>query len=313
MTRPTVVTGAAGFAGGHLLDLLASSGTPDLIGWHRPGDPLRDVPGVRWAGVELLDPRVVRAAIAGSRPAAIYHLAGAAHVGQSWDTTEQTLRVNVMGTQHLLDAVRADVPDARVLITSSALVYEPSDDAIDESAPLIPASPYGLSKLAQEMVGTAGGSHPHTLIVRPFNHFGPRQDPSFVSAAFAKQIAEIEAGLAPPVLRVGNLEARRDLTDVRDTVRAYQLVMTRGEVQRPYNVSRGSAIAIQALLDLLRSRARVHIDVVVDPARYRPNDTPLVLGDSSRIRAELGWAPTIAFEQTVDDLLDYWRARVAGG
>lgn len=313
MTGPIIVTGAAGFAGGHLLDLLAAHES-NVIGWYRPiGDVIRDVPGVTWVAVELLDPVAVGAEIARTRPSAIYHLAGAAHVGQSWDRTTQTLQVNVMGTHHLIEAVRSDAPDARVLITSSALVYGPSDGAISEEAPIAPANPYGLSKVAQEMVGTASGGHPHTFIARPFNHFGPRQDPAFVSAAFAKQIAEIEMGRSAPELHVGNLEARRDLTDVRDTVRAYRLIVDRGRPIRPYNVCAGRALSVRALLEMLLSRARVPIGVVVDPERYRPNDTPLVLGDPSRIHAELGWTASVPMEQTADDLLQYWRDRVAHG
>lgn len=313
MTGPIIVTGAAGFAGGHLLDLLAAHES-NVIGWYRPiGDVIRDVPGVTWVAVELLDPVAVGAEIARTRPSAIYHLAGAAHVGQSWDRTTQTLQVNVMGTHHLIEAVRSEAPDARVLITSSALVYGPSDGAISEEAPIAPANPYGLSKVAQEMVGTASGGHPHTFIARPFNHFGPRQDPAFVSAAFAKQIAEIEMGRSAPELHVGNLEARRDLTDVRDTVRAYRLIVDRGRPIRPYNVCAGRALSVRALLEMLLSRARVPIGVVVDPERYRPNDTPLVLGDPSRIHAELGWTASVPMEQTADDLLQYWRDRVAHG
>jgi GDP-4-dehydro-6-deoxy-D-mannose reductase len=246
-----------------------------------------------------------------SQPATVYHLAGAAHVGDSWDKTAQTLQINVLGTHHLIEAVRDTVPDARVLITSSALVYGPSDAAIAEDAPIAPASPYGLSKVAQEMVGTASGGHQHTYVARPFNHFGPRQDPAFVSAAFAKQIAEIEAGRLAPELRVGNLEPRRDLTDVRDTVRAYRLMLERGQPRRPYNICSGHAIAVRDLLDMLLSRARVAVNVVADPARYRPNDTPVVLGDPSRARIELGWTPTFSLEQTADDLLHYWRDRIA--
>ena len=172
------------------------------------------------------------------------------------------------------------------------------------------ANPYGLSKIAQELVGTASGGHPRTFIARPFNHVGPRQDQSFVSAAFARQIAEIEAGLKPPVIEVGNLSARRDLTDVRDTVYAYRLIVERGLPGRPYNVCRGEAIAVQALLDTLVSLSTVSVDVVPDPARYRPNDSPIVLGNPARAMAELGWTPRIPLEQTLHDLLDYWRARV---
>ena len=310
MTGPTVVTGAAGFAGGHLLDLLAADDV-DAIGWHRPGGHApREVPGARWAGVELLDAEAVRKAIAATRPAVVFHCAGAAHVGHSWNSTTGTLRINVLGTHHLVEAMRTTVPEARLLIVSSALVYRPSTAPIDENEPLLPANPYGLSKLAQELVGSGNDGHPQTFIARPFNHIGARQEPTFSSAAFARQIAEIEAGLGPPEIRVGNLDARRDLTDVRDTVRAYRLIVDRGVPGRPYNVCSGVAIQVRALLDMLIAQATVPVRIVQDPARYRPNDTPVVLGDCGRLTRELGWTTRIPLQQAATDLLDYWRARV---
>ena len=312
MNRPVLVTGAAGFAGSHLLDHLAGDGVATMA-WHRPGgSPPRQLPGVVWQGVDLYDQAAVRAALAMAAPAVVFHCAGAAHVGQSWSATVKTLQANVMGTHHLVEALRAAMPDTKLLITSSALVYGPSSEAVDESHPLLPANPYGLSKLAQELVAVSTGGHEHSYVARPFNHVGPRQDPSFVSAAFAKQIAEIEAGLVPPEIHVGNLEARRDLTDVRDTVRAYRLIVERGTPHRPYNICTGRAIAVRDVLDALLSHARVTVRVVHDPERYRPNDTPLVLGDPTRAAAELGWTPRIAFEQTAYDLLEHWRARVRG-
>jgi GDP-4-dehydro-6-deoxy-D-mannose reductase len=311
MTGPTLVTGAAGFAGSHLLDSLAADGI-DLVAWFRPGNNGAAGPyGVAWEAIELLDAEAVSAAIARIRPAVVYHCAGAAHVAQSWDTVADTLAVNVLGTHHLMEALRTYAPSAALLITSSALVYGPGDEPISESRPLLPASPYGLSKLSQEMVGTEDSDgRPAVFIARPFNHFGPRQAPTFVSAAFARQIAEIEAGLRPPVIRVGNLEAKRDLTDVRDTVRAYRLIVEHGVPGRPYNVCSGHAVTVQEILDRLVSRARVTVTVEIDPSRFRPNDTPLVVGNPARIRTELGWSPSIPLPQTIADLLEYWRAHV---
>ena len=160
------------------------------------------------------------------------------------------------------------------------------------------------------MVAWGEGGHRHTFIARPFNHFGPRQDPTFVSAAFARQIARIEAGLCAPEIQVGNLEALRDLTDVRDTVRAYRLIVERGLAGRPYNVCTGRPVAVDTLLDTLVSLARVAVRIVPDPSRYRPNDTPVVLGNPGRANRELGWTATIPVEQTARDLLDYWRHQV---
>lgn len=309
MTRPTLVTGAAGFAGSHLLDLLGSRPEP-LVGWHRPGLPRREQNGVSWEAIDALDRSAVTAAIRRLRPLRVYHCAGAAHVGHAWNATTSTLATNVLGTHYLIEALRAEAPDARLLIPSSAQVYGHSDVPMPEDHRRIPSGPYGLSKLAQEMLGEERTGGPEILIARPFNHIGPRQEPAFASASFAKRIAEIEAGLCPPEIEVGNLEPKRDLTDVRDTVRAYSVIIEKGVPGRAYNVCSGRAVGIGELLDALLSRAHAPIKVVVDPGRYRPSDQPCVVGDLSRIRHELGWVPAIPFERTLDDLLDYWRGQI---
>jgi GDP-4-dehydro-6-deoxy-D-mannose reductase len=303
-----LITGAAGFAGSHLLDLL-SAGDRDMVAWHRPGGRApRTVPRTAWEAIDLLDRAEVASAIERLRPSIVYHCAGAAHVGRAWDDTESTFAVNVRGTHHLLDALQRARVSARVLVPSSALVYATLAEPLRESHPLVPNSPYGLSKLAQEMLAQRTNGTVSVALARPFNHFGPRQDPHFVASGFARRIADIERGQWPPEISVGNLEARRDLTDVRDTVRAYQLILERGQPGRPYNVCSGRALQIGELLDMLLSRARVPITVKVDPGRYRPNDTPLLVGDPGRLRDELGWTPTIPIEQTLDDLLAFWRS-----
>ncbi|MQA30911.1 MAG: NAD-dependent epimerase/dehydratase family protein, partial [Luteitalea sp.] len=273
MVGPTLVTGAAGFAGGHLLDLLAARGdTTAIVAWHRPGgEAPRDVPGVTWQAVDLLDKPTVVRAVGDIRPVAVYHLAGATHVGRSWSSTEATFAVNVRGTHHLIEALRDVARDAKFLIPSSALVYAPADEPLCEDHPLRPANPYGLSKLAQELVGAGNRDGPQVCIARPFNHIGPGQDPWFVTSGFARRIADIEAGRWPPEIQVGNLDAERDLTDVRDTVRAYTLILDKGMPGRPYNVCSGQAVSIRHVLELLLARARVRIRVAIDPARYRPN------------------------------------------
>jgi GDP-4-dehydro-6-deoxy-D-mannose reductase len=302
------VTGAAGFAGSHLLELLAGDGV-DLLAWHRPGGaaPL-DLPGVRWEAVDLLNRDHVRQALEAAAPAYVYNCAGAAHVGRSWENVESTFAINVRGTHNLIDGLRDAGVNARVLIPSSAMVYGASDEPMSEDHQIMPASPYAVSKLAQEMAGAGNGDRPPVLVARAFNHFGPRQDAWFVASGFARRIADIEAGRWEPVLSVGNLDARRDLTDVRDTVRAYRLIAERGTPGRVYNVCSGRAVAIRELLSLMLTRARVPVTVKADPARYRPNDVPLVVGDARRIREELGWEPMIPLERTVDDLLEYWRS-----
>ena len=297
MSTPILVTGAAGFAGSHLIDRLSRDGH-EFVAWRRDT-------------VDLLDAAAVRGAIATLRPRVIYHCAGAAHVGRSWDRTETTFSINVRGTHHLLEALRLACVPSRIVVPSSAMVYRAADEPLTEDHPLVPESPYGLSKLAQELLACRATSDGvEAVIARAFNHVGPRQNPSFVAPSLARQIAEIEVGRREPELTVGNLDARRDLTDVRDTVRAYVMLAERGRSGRPYNVCSGHAITIRELLDRLVTRARVKIKIRVDPDRYRPNDVPLVVGDPGRIRSEVGWTPEIPIEQTLDDVLDYWRRNV---
>ena len=307
MSSAILVTGAAGFAGGHLAELLARRGD-SVVGWYRPGgQPPFDAAGISWQPVDLLDAGSVRQAIERLRPSAVYHCAGAAHVGQSWASVVPTLAVNVRGTHVLLEALRRSNVTARVLLPSSAMVYRPVNEPLTEDHPLVPASPYGLSKLAQELLAARPSDRVTVTIGRAFNHVGPRQDPSFAASGFARQIAEIEAGRREPEVVVGNLDARREATDVRDTVRAYQIILERGRPRVPYNISSGTAVAIGELLEMLVSRARVPVRIRVDRARFRPNDQPLLVGNPRRLRDELGWSPEIPLAQTIDDLLDYWR------
>jgi GDP-4-dehydro-6-deoxy-D-mannose reductase len=305
---PILVTGAAGFAGSHLIELLVGEGH-DIIGWHRPGGtPPALAACVRWEAVDLLDRAAVTAAIGRRRPATVYHCAGAAHVGRAWNSTTQTLEVNVRGTHHLLEALTDAGLSPVVLIPSSAMIYRPSERPLTEDAPVLPSNPYGLSKLAQERLAVmAMADGLDVRVGRAFNHVGPRQHPSFAAAGFAKQIAEIEAGRRPPEIVVGNLEARREATDVRDTVRAYRAIVERGTAGRHYNVSSGQAYAIGEILERLIAHARVPVHVRVDPARLRPNDVPLLVGDPARLRDELAWTPEIPLERTLADVLEYWR------
>lgn len=319
MSEKILVTGAAGFVGSHLLTLLdRTDPNATLMAWRRPTGsraqttPPRPSPPserIAWREVDLLDAAAVARAIAETRPTQVYHCAAVANVGGSWSNSYMTLRTNVLGTEHLLVAIRDHGASARVLIPGSALVYRPSATAITETAPLGPVSPYGLSKLAQEMVGLAAARQDRmtVLLSRSFTHVGPGQALSYAASSFAEQIARIEAGQAEPVLSVGNLEARRDLTDVRDTVRAYQLLMRAGTPASPYNVCSGTAHQIREVLDGLLARATVKVSIRQDPARARPSDSPLLLGDRSRITGDVNWAPEIPLSRTLSDLLDYWR------
>lgn len=323
MPETILVTGAAGFVGGHLLRLLHSRHPSSTrVAWRRPAQegsadtqpqPETGNGGARWTEIDLLDSRAVSDAIADIKPTQVYHCAGVASVGDSWSNNYATLRTNVLGTEYLLTALRDHAPEARTLIPGSALVYKPSDRAIDETGALGPVSPYGLSKLAQEMVGLAAARNDGlaVLVTRSFTHVGPGQSLAFAASSFAHQIARIEAGLAEPVLSVGNLDSKRDLTDVRDTVRAYHRLMSAGIPATPYNVCTGTAHRTGAVLDGLVACAAVDVTVKQAPGRMRPSDNPLLLGDPSRIHQAVGWEPEIPLEATLASLLDYWRTTIA--
>ena len=310
MTVP-LVTGATGFAGGHLLEHLLEH-TPRVAAWGHAGG--RELPAgrdqrVSWSAVDITDSEAVTRSLDQLRPSAIYHCAGIADVHGTWAASTRALRVNVIGTHTLLGAVarlRLDVP---ILVTGSALVYGSSPDALTEDSPLTPSSPYGVSKLAQEMAATLAPGH--VLITRSFNHAGPRQSDAYVTSSFARQIAEAEAGIREPVLAVGNLDARRDIMDVRDTVRAYRLLVELGRPHQPYNVCRGEAFRVGDLLESLIRQAQIRIQVRTDPARLRPNDNPVVLGSPLRLRRDTGWAPAVGIDDTLRDLLAHWRHHLA--
>ena len=302
-----LVTGATGFAGGHLVEHLLGH-TPRVAAWGHTGG--RDLPAgadprVDWSAVDINHSDAVVRALDTLRPSAIYHCAGVADVHGTWAASARALRVNVMGTHTLLTAVERLGLDVPILVTGSALVYGTSAGTLTEDSVVAPSSPYGVSKLAQEM--TADLSPGHVILARPFNHAGPRQAAAYVTSSFARQIAEAESGVREPVLSVGNLDARRDITDVRDTVRAYRLLVERGRPHQPYNVCRGEAFRVGDLLEWLIRQAQVRIEVKTDPARLRPNDNPVVLGDPGRLTRDTGWTPTIAIDETLRDLLGYWR------
>jgi GDP-4-dehydro-6-deoxy-D-mannose reductase len=305
-----LVTGATGFAGRHLLARLLES-EPFLAAWSNPRGHSHDSsdPRISWEAVDILDAPGVARALEALRPTAIYHCAGIADVGGTWQDPQRALHVNVLGTHYLIEGIRRAGLTCRVLVTGSAHVYRQSSEAINEDSAIGPASPYAVSKLAQEMLAQRAGVCP-MIITRPFNHAGPGQSPAFAMSSFARQIAEIEAGQRDPVVTVGNLDARRDITDVRDVVRAYVQVMDRGQPGRPYNICRGEAHRIGDLLDILVGLARTRVEVRIDRALVRPHDNPLFLGDPSRIANEAGWRPAIPIEQTLGDLLDYWRVQL---
>jgi GDP-4-dehydro-6-deoxy-D-mannose reductase len=224
------------------------------------------------------------------------------------------LSINVLGTHFLFDALRRADVHCRVLVPGSAMIYRAAPQPLDEDAPLAPGSPYAVSKLAQEQLGVRALAEDglDVVLTRSFNHTGPRQRAGFFAPDMACQIAAIERG-AEPVIRVGNLDAGRDLTDVRDVVRAYALLMKAGTPGVVYNVASGVSRSMRAVLDGLVARARVPVRIETDLQRMRPHDFPFLVGDASRLRDATGWAPEISFDQMLDDLLNYWRAAAQPG
>lgn len=319
------ITGIGGFAGSHLADRLAAEGfevgglilsgtsLDNLEPLLARGGSLRD----RLFEGDIRDPWTIREAIRSAQPERIYHLAGIASVQESLERPSETYAVNLLGSLNVLEATRLEAPEAWILLVSSADAYGrcPQEvQLIGEEQPLLPLTPYGASKAATEILGSqyAAGYGLWVVRVRPFNHIGPRQSPRFVTASIARQLAEIEAGRREPVLRVGDLSARLDFTDVRDVVRAYSLILERGERGGVYNVCSGKGVEVGEILQRLLEMVRGPVRIEEDPERVRAMDIPTKIGDPGRIRAAMGWAPTFDLQTTLRDLLDYWRARVVG-
>jgi GDP-4-dehydro-6-deoxy-D-mannose reductase len=293
-----LVTGVSGFVGGHLSAHLRDSGD----------EVIADPPG---GLVDILDADAVTAWFEAERPEVVYHLAGWSDVGASWKAPERVFRVNADGSLHVLRAAAA-AGVRRVLLVSSADVYgivQEADLPITEAHPLRPVSPYAASKVAADFLGLQAwlGHGLEVLRVRAFNHLGPGQSEHFVAPSIASRIARNERDGGDEIL-VGNLEARRDLTDVRDVVRAYRLLLERGEPGEAYNVCSGRDVRIADLAESLLALASRPMRLVADPSRYRPVDVPVLRGSNDRLRAATGWEPEIGLETTLVDILDQWRS-----
>jgi len=293
-----LVTGASGFVGCHLVAHLAACGDE-----------------VATSEAEITDPEALEADFEGCRPDAVFHLAAQADVKASFTAAAATLRVNVEGTFNVLDAARR-AGAGRVVVVSSADVYgrlDPAELPVDETAPMRPVTPYGASKAAAEMVCVQAGAGRglDVVRVRAFNHLGPGQSDRFVAAALAARIAQNER-TGVDIVPVGNLQARRDFTDVRDVVRAYRLLAERGACGEAYNVCSGASLSVGELAEALVARAARPMRLVADDRLLRPVDVAEVRGDPSKLHAATGWRPEVKLGQTLDDLLDYRRRVTAG-
>jgi GDP-4-dehydro-6-deoxy-D-mannose reductase len=314
--RRVLVTGVTGFAGSHLVDFMLERGDAEvwgLIRWRSRTENIEHFRDrIHLLECDLRDAESTRDAIEDARPDWIFHLAAQSFVPTSWKAPSESLTTNVLGQLHLFEACRRTGIKPRIQIACSSeeygLVHE-DELPIRETNPLRPLSPYAVSKVGQDLLAYQYFMSYGTDVVRTrgFNHEGPRRGPVFVASDFAKQIADIEKGLKPPVLSVGNLDARRDFTDVRDVVRGYWMALERGECGEVYNLCSGTAWSIREVLDKLLGLTRVKIEVRPDPARLRPSDVPVLLGDHSKFTARTGWKPTIPFERTLSDMLEFWR------
>ena len=315
-----LITGITGFVGSHFAEYALERGV-DVYGsyrWRSKTENIDHLGGqIRLVECDLRDLSSVQHLVEASQPDAIIHLAAQSFVGSSWQAPAETLFTNTVAQVNLLEAIRQRPRPPRFLVVGSSeeygAVYE-SELPITEDNPLRPLSPYAVSKVTQDLLGYQYFKSYGLPIVRSraFNHEGPRRGDVFVTSNFARQIAEIEAGLREPVIHVGTLKTKRDYTDVRDIVRGYWLLLEQGEPGEVYNLCSGKAWEIGEVLEFLIGETRVRpIAVREDPARLRPSDVPVLLGNASRIQRAVGWQPELPFEQTLRDVLDYWRRRVA--
>jgi GDP-4-dehydro-6-deoxy-D-mannose reductase len=313
----SLITGIGGFAGSYLAEYCLTQPGAEVLGLvrsvARPGHAAALGERVRLVAGDLRDGPAVAAALAASRPEVVFHLGGQAFVPLSFEDPEGTFLDNAIGQLHLIQGILRHCPAARLVVVGSSSVYglvRPEENPVHEGVPLRPIDPYGVSKVAQDLLAYQYGvSHSLQAVrVRPFNHTGPRQSAQFAPSWFARRVAEIEAGRAAPELPVGNLAAVRDFTDVRDVVRAYYLAARHGRPGEVYNIGSGQGRRMADLLAILAGLSRVPFRVQEDAARLRPQDVPVLVCDAGRFRALTGWAPTRPLEETMADLLDYWRA-----
>ncbi len=314
-----LITGITGFVGSHLAEYALGRGV-DVFGSMRWRSKTEHIEGLRdrvtLIESDLRDLLSVRTVLEQSRPDFIIHLAAQSFVAASWQTPVETFHTNVVSQLNLFEVMRQLGSSARFLVIGSSEEYglvEPQELPIRETNPLRPLSPYAVSKVAQDLMGWQyfRSYGMHIVRARAFNHSGPRRGETFATSNFAKQIAEMEAGLREPVVHVGDLKPTRDFSDVRDIVHGYWLLLERGTPGEVYNLCSGVDWSIERVLNFLIGQSTLpHIEIRQDPARLRPSDVQVLRGSRQKIESALGWRTTIPLEQTLTDLLDYWRRRI---
>lgn len=309
-----LVTGASGFVGGHLIDHLKQEGFSEIFCLIHKRKPL---PKSRFKGTtclsgDLRDPLSLRRVLKRARPTWIFHLAGQASVAASWSDPQITFNDNALAQLNLFEAVRALKLNPWILVACSSDEYghvEQDELPVSEENPLRPLSPYAVSKVTQDLMAYQyfRSYGMHVVRTRAFNHTGPGRPPLYAISGFAKQIVSIEKGRQPAVLKVGNLDVRRDYLDVRDMVRAYVLALKFGHPGEVYNICSGRSQSMRKILETLLELTDIPIEIKQDPARFRPSDLPVIYGNAARFKSLTGWRPLIPFTKTLQDLLEYWR------
>jgi len=307
-----LITGISGFVGSHLAEYCLSKEAEvhGTIRWRSDVNNLKEINHLQLHECDLTDAYSIRDIIKEVKPDLIFHLAAQSYVKASWTNPAQTLTNNIIGELNLLEAVRNTDYSPRIMIAGSSEEYGHTETSLNEDSPLKPLSPYGVSKVTQDLLAQQyERSYGLDIVVtRAFNHTGPRRGDVFVCSSFAKQIAEIEKGKLP-VIYVGNLDAERDFTDVRDVVRAYWLALEKGEKGEVYNICSEKTYPIKNILKKMLLMSKVKIEVRKDPKRMRPSDLKVLVGDCSKFKEKTGWKPSIKIEQTLEDLLNYWREK----
>ncbi|RKD32268.1 GDP-mannose 4,6-dehydratase [Thermohalobacter berrensis] len=310
-----LITGINGFVGGYLSEYLLTCNMQVFGTYLNKIDKNILGKNIKTFKLDITDKKETLEVLKKVRPDYIFHLAAQSSAAISWKKPQLTMDVNINGTINLLENIKELNLDSRILLIGSSEEYgfvKSEDIPINEDQELKPGNPYAVSKISQTMMGQvySRAYDMDIVIVRAFNHIGPKQSPVFVASDFAKRIAEIEKGKFKPVLLVGNLEAERDFTDVRDIVKAYYLLALKGQKGEIYNVGSGKSYKIQYILDTLLSLSNVDIKIEKDPNRMRPSDVPIVQCDNTKITRLTGWEPEYSIEETLKDVLQYWRQTV---
>jgi GDP-4-dehydro-6-deoxy-D-mannose reductase len=306
----TLITGGTGFVGTHLVQFLKSNSSHIAV--LASGGESKPQAGVRYHEVDIREQDAVRSVVQEVKPDRIYHLAGISSVDDSWSNPRLTFEVNVLGAYNLFDAAMSLPFPPRILNISTSQVYASSSSPLTEDSRIQPNNPYAASKAMAELLvveyrrRTAGG----IITTRSFNHTGPGQPPNFVLPSIAKQFVEIELGLRPAILNVGNVEVQRDFTDIRDVIRAYSTLLEKGKPGEVYNVCSGSAVRLADIIRIFESAAGRKVTLATEESRVRSNDVPVICGDPKKIRETTAWQPQISLSKTIVDLLDYWRSQL---